>query len=106
MTVVRILTDYIRYLNKCTKEYIEQTHSHNVLDYFGDEVMYVMTHPNGWGGPQQTQLREAAVHADLVSDTDEGRARVCFVTEGEASLHYCLACGLQIEGSVSQHFFL
>ena len=46
------------------------------------------------GGPV---LREAAVLAGLVPDSMAGRARVHFVTEGEASLHFCIQSGLTSE---------
>ena len=46
------------------------------------------------GRSQQAQMRQAAIRAGLVPDTDAGRARVCFVTEGEASLHLCIQRGL------------
>ena len=35
-----------------------------------------------------------AILAGLVPDTDAGRSRVHFVTEGEASVHYCVQHGL------------
>jgi len=37
------------------------------------------------------------VHGGLVSDTDAGRAKIRFVTEGEASLHACVLSGLASE---------
>ncbi len=39
-------------------------------------------------------MRKAALEADLVPDTTEGKQRVHFVTEGEASLYYCIDAGL------------
>jgi len=39
-------------------------------------------------------MRNAAVYGKLVPDTDAGRARIRFVTEGEASLHACVLSGL------------
>ena len=97
-TVVQVFADYMMYLSECTKEYITETHGARVWASLGDDIMYVLTHPNGWGGPQQAQMRHAAITAGLISDTEEGRARVTFVTEGEASLHFCLSNGLEIEG--------
>ncbi len=58
------------------------------------DTQIVLSHPNGWEGPQQTRMRNAAVYGKLVPDTDEGRARIRFVTEGEASLHACVLSGL------------
>ena len=49
----------------------------------------VIAHPNGWDVKEQQFLRKAAVDAGLVSDQDK-MSRVSFVTEGEASLHYCM----------------
>ena len=42
-------------------------------------------------------MRRAAVYGGLIPDTDEGLARIRFVTEGEASLHACVQNGLAAE---------
>ena len=63
-----------------------------------DEIEFVLAHPNGWEGPQQGQMRAAAVLAGLIPNTDNGRARIHFVTEGEASIHYCIQNGLLSDG--------
>lgn len=97
-TIVQLFSDYMAYLLDCAKEYISETHGAMVWTSLEANIMYVLTHPNGWGGPQQAQMRQAAISAGLVPDTEEGRARVTFVTEGEASLHFCLSNGLAIEG--------
>lgn len=39
-------------------------------------------------------MRRAAVIGGLIPDVDEGKARIRFVTEGEASLHACVLNGL------------
>ena len=64
---------------------------------FGDNIDIVLTHPNGYEGPQQSMMRQAAVLAGLVPDASAAEARVRLVTEGEASLHYCLQSGLSTE---------
>ena len=61
---------------------------------FGDEIYFVLTHPNGYEGPQQTIMRSAAVRGGLVPDDAAAEKRVSLVTEGEASLHYCIQSGL------------
>lgn len=53
-----------------------------------------MAHPNGWQGKQQSQMRDAAVVAGLIPYSDAGHQRLRFVTEGEASLHFCIRNGL------------
>ena len=59
-----------------------------------DQIDFVLPHPNGWGVSQQSEMRRAAVLADLISDTTAGHARLSFVTEGEASLHFSIQNGL------------
>ena len=95
-TAVDVFADFLRYLYHCTRTYIQDTHA------FGNELWrslsatadFVLTHPNGWEGAQQSQMRKAAVMAGLISDTEGGHARLSFVTEGEASLHFCVQSGL------------
>ena len=95
-TVVDLFADFMRYLYDCAKTYIQETHA-NGADLWASvehRIEYVLTHPNGWEGGQQANIRTAAIFAGLIPDTDEGRARVQFVTEGEASLHFCIQSGL------------
>lgn len=54
------------------------------------DIHFVLTHPNAWEGSQQAQLRQAAVLGGLISDSPAGQRRLQFLTEGEASLHFCL----------------
>ncbi|CAA7260296.1 unnamed protein product [Cyclocybe aegerita] len=94
---IDIFADFLRYLHKCARTYIEETHANgaDLWRSFGeDRTEFVLTHPNGWEGGQQGLMRKAAVVAGLVPDTEEGRARLSFVTEGEASLHFCVQSGL------------
>ena len=56
-----------------------------------NSIEYVFTHPNGWEGVQQQMYRQAIERAGLIPCTPEGRARVHMLTEGEASLHFCVA---------------
>ena len=39
-------------------------------------------------------MRTAAVQAGLIPDNQDGHSHLSFVTEGEASLHFCVQCGL------------
>ncbi|KAI9567190.1 hypothetical protein HD554DRAFT_2109591 [Boletus coccyginus] len=79
-TAIQILSDFMGYLFQCTKTYIQETHpsGHAMWESFGDNIDF------------QTQIRRAAVLAGLVPDSPEGQARIRLVTEGEASLHFCL----------------
>ena len=100
-TVVQVFTDYMRYLHQCTKDYISETHGALFWKSLENEILYVLTHPNGWEGPQQATMRNAAILAGFIPDTVEGRSRVSFVTEGEASLHFCLSNGLTINANAN-----
>lgn len=83
----------MEYLFRCTKTYIQESHTsgREMWASFEDNIDFVLSHPNGWEGPQQAQIRQAAVLAGLVPDSPEGQARIQLVTEGEASLHFCLS---------------
>lgn len=56
-----------------------------------NSIEFVFSHPNGWEGLQQQKYREAIEGAGLIPCTPEGRSRVHMITEGEASLHYCVS---------------
>ena len=90
-TIVDIFADFMRYLFDSAKTLFissDQNGEHR-WNSSSNNIELVLTHPNGWGGPQQSQLRIAAVRAKIVPDTQEGRSRVHFVTEGEASFNFC-----------------
>ncbi|KAG2129869.1 uncharacterized protein EDB93DRAFT_1095170 [Suillus bovinus] len=99
-TAVQVLADFMHYLHQCAKKYIEDSHSTgaDMLRSVEHTTEFVLSHPNGWEGPQQMQIRNAAIMAGLVPDTPEGWSRIHLVTEGEASLHYCLGSGLTANG--------
>ena len=95
-SVIDLFADFMQYLYDCAKTYIQETHASGADLWASVEhrIEYVLTHPNGWEGGQQAKMRTAAILAGLIPDTDEGRGRVQFVTEGEASLHFCIQNGL------------
>jgi hypothetical protein len=91
-TAVQVFGDFLRYLYDCTRVFIEETHAGGIelFQSLNDTAVFVLSHPNGWEGAQQAQMRQAAISAGLVPDSPAGRSRVRFVTEGEASIHYCI----------------
>ncbi|KAK0222698.1 hypothetical protein EDD85DRAFT_1028147 [Armillaria nabsnona] len=94
--VVEVFGDFYAYLVKCTMAFIQESHQNGtdlLLSVKGD-IEFILSHPNGWEGAQQQQLRRAAIHAGLIPDDDNGHERIHFVTEGEASLHFCIENGL------------
>ena len=87
----------MRYLFHCAKSFIIESHAYGSIEGLFDDPIFIFAHPNAWAGPQQTKMRQAAVMAELVPDSQEGHARIKFVTEGEASLHYCIRQGIAEE---------
>ena len=90
-TIVDVFADFMGYLFDSTRTLFKTSEPNGEIrwDSVSGNVELVLTHPNGWGGPQQTKLRTAAIKAGIVPDTPSGRSRVHFVTEGEASFNFC-----------------
>lgn len=106
-TVVDVLADYYRYMLQCTREYITESCPNGETTWvgFGRHIEFVLSHPNGWGGAQQNRMRQAAVLAGLITNTVHGHERIHFVSEGEASFHFCIKHGLmeQVQAVCSIH---
>jgi hypothetical protein len=91
VTLRQIYSDFLGYLLKHTQTYFED----RVLDgkqtweTYKPTMEVVIAHPNGWGIREQAFLRAAAVDAGFV-DLDNAPSQVRFVTEAEASVHYCI----------------
>jgi len=90
-TTVDVFADFMGYLFDSTKALFETSEPNGELKWnsVSKNIELVLSHPNGWGGPQQAKLRAAAIQAGIVPDTPTGRSRVHFVTEGEASFCFC-----------------
>ena len=95
-TGIAVFADFLGYLFAFIGRYIRETHGNgeSVWNSVKDHIEFVLTHPNGWEGLQQSKMRQAAVLAGLVPDTNAGYSRIHFVTEGEASLNFCVNNGL------------
>jgi hypothetical protein len=52
----------------------------------------VITHPNGWGVREQHFLRKAAIVAGF-PDPQKTKARIRFLTDVEACVHFCVLNG-------------
>ena len=92
-TIIDVFADFMRFLFHSTRKVFKDSEPNGELKWnsISESIELVLTHPNGWGGPQQAQLRNAAVIAGIVQDTPAGHSRVHFVTEGEASFSFCAA---------------
>ena len=93
-TVLEVFADFLEYLFKCASAYLEESYGTGWWASVQYQVEFVLSHPNGWRGAQQEKMRRAAILAGLVPDTTAGHARLSFVTEGEASLHFAIHNGL------------
>ena len=95
-TVVDVFADFLKYLLECASSYIQSAHANGVdlWNSVKSDIDFVLSHPNGWEGTQQSEMRRAAVLAGLVPDNMSGHSRLSFVTEGEASLHFSVQHGL------------
>lgn len=90
---IDVFADFLRYLHNCTINYIKENRGAEFFSSVEHNIDYVLSHPNGWEGPQQALMRRAAISAGLVS-AEDADTRLQFVTEGEASLHYCINKGV------------
>jgi len=95
-TVVEVFGDFLRYLLECASSYIQLTHANgpDLWNSVKSHLEFVLSHPNGWEGTEQSEMRRAAILAGLVPDNASGHSRLSFVTEGEASLHFSVWNGL------------
>nr|VWO95521.1 Zn(2)-C6 fungal-type domain-containing protein [Ganoderma boninense] len=95
-TIVAVFADFLGYLFAIIGRYICERHGsgESIWNEVKDHIEFVLPHPNGWEGLQQSKMRQAAVLAGLIPDTSAGHSRIHFVTEGEASLNFCINNGL------------
>ena len=98
-SAVDVLTDFIKYLFHCAKTYIQEHHLAFTWSTIEHTIEYIFTHPNGWEGVQQQLYRRAIQRAGLIS-TPEGQSRIHLLTEGEASLHFCVSNLLNLETAI------
>ena len=99
-SAVDVLTDFIKYLFHCAKTYIQEHHLALTWSTIEHSIEYIFTHPNGWEGVQQQLYRRAIGRAGIIPSTLEGQYRVHMLTEGEASLHFCVANLLNVETDI------
>ena len=89
-SAVDILTDFIKYLFKCAKTYIQNKHVAFAWSTHENSIEYIFTHPNSWEGMQEHPYCQAIERAGLVHSPPAGQSRVRMLTEGEANLHLCV----------------
>lgn len=92
VTLKTIYTDFMRYLLVQTRKFFEGSVPNGpiIWNRIQDQLVVVIGTPNGWDISQQSFLRTVAISSGWV-DKRNAAARITFVTEGEASVHYSLA---------------
>ena len=102
-SAIDVFADVLHYLFDATKRYIQERQGVDMWNSVEDDIHFILSHPNGWEGRQQSEMRRAAVTAGLVATEAQAVEQVGFVTEGEASLHFCLnKIPAALEGFVSK----
>ncbi|KAH7339945.1 hypothetical protein B0J17DRAFT_597337 [Rhizoctonia solani] len=89
--LAQIYSDFLGYLLKHTKAFVEKRISlgKQIWEKHKSTMEVVIAHPNGWGTPEQAFLRKAAIDSGFVG-SHKASSQVQFVTEAEASIHYCV----------------
>ncbi|KIM25112.1 hypothetical protein M408DRAFT_331406 [Serendipita vermifera MAFF 305830] len=92
VTLEQIYTDFIRYLYSAAHSYfIRRTpDGRNIWNRLQERTIIILCTPNSWDIAQHTFMRQVAVDAGLVTESDVDD-RLEFITEGEASIHFALA---------------
>ncbi|KAK0209577.1 hypothetical protein IW262DRAFT_514195 [Armillaria fumosa] len=94
--IVTLFSDFYEYLYTCAKTFVQETHHISPSQWSSMEgsIHFILAHPNGWEEEEQNIMRDAMISAGLISNSEQDYSRLSFVTEGEASLHFCLNKGL------------
>ncbi|CAE6411041.1 unnamed protein product, partial [Rhizoctonia solani] len=100
LTMERVYTDFMKYLFANTEAYFKDRilRGEALWSVYRHEMEFVIAHPNAWSTKQQAFLRKVAIKAGLVNENN-AQKQVRFVTEAEASVHYCLH-----ESTLMDHF--
>ncbi|KAF8337586.1 uncharacterized protein EI90DRAFT_2991950 [Cantharellus anzutake] len=88
--LTQIYQDFLAYLLANTRQYFVDhvVDGVRVWNQYFPASDIVIAHPNGWGIREQDFLRSAVAAAGWTRDS--GSPRIHFITEGEASVHYCM----------------
>ncbi|KAF8594083.1 hypothetical protein BDV93DRAFT_183817 [Ceratobasidium sp. AG-I] len=103
--LAQIYADFLKYLLEHTQTYFEDhiLDGKKIWQTYKSTLEVIIAHPNGWGTKEQAFLRSAAVAAGF-SSSSNADTRVHFVTEAEASVHFCIfhtSLGTQLKPGTS-----
>ncbi|KAH7339939.1 hypothetical protein B0J17DRAFT_657366 [Rhizoctonia solani] len=89
----QIYSEFMGYLFKQTKSYFEDhiVDGRNIWERYIPAMEVIIAHPNGWHTREQSFMRNAAVECGVFNPPGSTIAKnIQFVTEAEASVHYCI----------------
>ncbi|KDN40153.1 hypothetical protein RSAG8_08353, partial [Rhizoctonia solani AG-8 WAC10335] len=91
VSLKQVYSDFLGYLLQHTKERFEEVvpDGRTIWQSYSDNMDVIIAHPNGWGIREQAFLREAVLTAGFTA-RERANAHVLFVTEAEASVHFCM----------------
>ncbi|KAL5632743.1 hypothetical protein ACGC1H_005633 [Rhizoctonia solani] len=91
VTLEQVYTDFLKYLFMHTERYFKDRilHGNLLCPRYRSTMEFIIAHPNAWSTREQAFLRKATLQAGLVNSSNAS-SNVRFVTEAEASVHYCL----------------
>ena len=86
-----VFADFVLYLFNSAKVFIQEHEpmGKDLWESLGPNIDLVLSHPNGWEGREQAFLRKSVVQAGVFTE-EEALSHVSFVTEGEATLGFCV----------------
>lgn len=108
-SILDILSDFLKYLNDCAKQYIQDVHpgiGNSLWDSNSEGIHYILSHPNRWEGYSQGLMKQAAEKAGLIIPGGKNNVIVSFISEGEASLNRCFEKGLMNDSIRVRFFFV
>ncbi|KAF8594081.1 hypothetical protein BDV93DRAFT_516060 [Ceratobasidium sp. AG-I] len=87
----QIYAEFLGYLLQHTKSFFEDRilDGEQIWTQYQPKMEFVIAHPNGWGIREQAFLHAAAVEARF-ADMGSAPSKIRFVTEAEASVHFCI----------------
>ncbi|KAF8707544.1 ATP binding, partial [Rhizoctonia solani] len=88
VSLSKVYTDFLGYLLRHTHTFFEEhiIDGPQIWKTCASNILIVMAHPNGWATREQNFMRQALMDVG----PEYKNYQVTFVTEGEASVHFCM----------------
>ncbi|CAE6336881.1 unnamed protein product [Rhizoctonia solani] len=88
VSLSKVYTDFLGYLLRHTRTFFEEhvIDGEDIWEKCASNMLIVLAHPNGWATREQNFMRQALMDVG----PEYKNYQVTFVTEGEASVHFCM----------------